>query len=94
MRIINDLPDDEELVPGGEYFYRTYYGRIIRYYPGEGAGLDQDDIDQDSYVYSGYVDPDPGYIDGVYSSYVGIYISDVGEYSGIWTANTQAEQFG
>lgn len=95
MKIFNDLSDsDEELLPYEDYRYRTYYGRLIKYYPGEGEPLDQADIDFDSYMYSGYVAENPGYVAEKYSSYVGIYISELGEYSGTWTANTQAEQFG
>ncbi len=94
MKIINDFPDDYEFFYGEEYYYRTYYGRLIRYYPGEGEGLNQNDVDFDAYMYSGYVLDNPGYINGKYSSYVGIYIGENGEYSGTWTANTQAEQFG
>lgn len=94
MNIVNEQPEDGGLDPNSVFYYRTYNGRLIRFYPGEGSRIDQADLDFDSYMYSGYVQNNPGYINERYSSYVGIYISDRGEYSGTWIANTQVEQFG
>jgi hypothetical protein len=93
-KIVNDLPEEEELFDYEDYRFRTYYGRLIKYYPGEGADLDQADMDFAAYMYSGYVENNPGYdTTNKYISYVGIYINEAGEYSGTWKANTQVEQF-
>jgi hypothetical protein len=34
------------------------------------------------YVYDGYIENDPGVVDGVFSSYVGVYINQEGVYTG------------
>lgn len=44
--------------------------------------LSVEERDVFGYVKSGYIEDDPGVIDGIFSSYIGVYIDQEGEYSG------------
>lgn len=96
--VVNDLADGTELTPTGvDYRYRTQItpsrSRLIRFFPGANTTPNQADIDFDGYVYSGYVEDNPGYSGNTFISFVGIYIDSNGNYSGTYIANTQVEQY-
>ena len=46
--------------------------------------LTEEEQDLFSYMFRNYVEPNPGYESGEYVSYVGVYINDEEEYSGIY----------
>lgn len=94
--IVNNLPEGAELEPRGvDYRYRLRgrKGRLIKFYPGAGTTMDQADVDAGSYFSSDYVVNNPGYDNGIYVSYVGVYIDENNNYTGTYKANTQVEQY-
>jgi hypothetical protein len=47
-----------------------------------------------NYVIDGYIEDNPGIHGNMYASYIGIYISPTGEYSGDYVANNQVKWYG
>lgn len=51
------------------------------------------EVEKFEYVAYDYFAVNPGYINDVYVSYVGIYYNEAGQRSGIYVANNQATQY-